>query len=61
MVNPLSGMYRGGPLIIMDQDTTIIGINTSGVVSDTPIKQGINIATSATEIRRVFPEIFNSI
>ena len=52
--------YSGGPLIYMDQDAMIIGVNTSGVASDTPIKQGVNIATSATEIRRLFPEIFNA-
>jgi hypothetical protein len=52
--------YSGGPLIYMDHDATIIGVNTSGVVSDTPVKQGASIATSATEIRRLFPEIFNA-
>jgi len=50
--------YSGGPLVYMDNDLMVIGSNTSGVTTDTPVKQGVNIATSAAEIRRKFPEIF---
>ena len=49
--------YSGGPLVLLDDDQVVVGINSCSVNTETPLKQGINIATSAAEIRRKFPEI----
>ena len=52
--------YSGGPLVLEDRDSEIIGLNCSGLQTDSPLKQGVNWAISAKSIRQVFPELFTA-
>ena len=55
--NILSG-YSGGPLIYLDEDNTVIGVNTSLHFTDESATE--REATSAMEIRKKFPKITES-
>ena len=52
--------YSGGPLVYMDNESEVAGVNSSGIVTGTPLKKGVKLATSAAEIRKKFPEIFEA-
>lgn len=51
--------YSGGPLVYMDKDDVVAGVNASGRVSDDNELKGANYAVSAAEIRKRFPVIFS--
>ena len=48
--------YSGGPLVYMDRDSVVIGVNTGGVVSQNPLFRGMRIAVDVSEIHKSFPE-----
>ena len=52
--------YSGGPLVLEDRDSEIVGLNCSGLQTDSPLKQGVNLAISAKSIRLIFPELFTA-
>ena len=52
--------YSGGPLVVLDKEFAIVGVNKSGIVSENEYLQGINFATSVKKVIELFPEIFNA-